>query len=146
MQHIMPLAAFLVLGIFSAASANAAIVKNGIRYTHYNKNTARCPDGGAKLRYAGLYWCRTYKASLSWTPPVRRTNGIPLLSSEIAAYEVYWTRDKDTAKGTLRRGGRSKSTDFYVWTPDVYYFAISAVDTKGSKSPLSKMVSARIGR
>src|SRR5690606_1540370 len=113
----------------------------GVRYTHYTAKTARCPDGNAKLRHKNAYWCRTYAASLNWTPPVTRTNGKALYASEIKAYEVYWTREKDSAKGTIKNPSKAKSTVFHVWTPDIYHFAIAAVDTTGRKSPLSKVVS-----
>lgn len=135
----------LSAGLLVAANANAAMIKNGIRYAEYYK-TARCLDGSAKLKYGGKYWCPTYGVSISWKPPVTRTNGTPLSASEIAAYEVYWTREVDTAAGTLKKTNTTVSTLFYVFTPDIYHFAMAAVDSKGLKSPLSTMVSAKLSR
>ncbi len=134
-----------VASMLAAATADAAITRNGILYTEYWK-TARCLDGSAKLSYQGKTWCPLYRVTLSWTAPVTRTNGKPLVATDIAAYEVYWTRDVDTRAGTLKKPRTTQSTPFYVLTPDMYHFAISAVDTKGLKSPLSKVVSVKLAR
>ncbi len=67
--------------------------------------------------------------------------------SELAGYEVYWTRTSDNAKGTIQVShGTTSTTAFDVYTPSTYYFAVSAIDTKGLKSPLSTMVQASLGK
>lgn len=134
-----------VASMLAAASADASIVRNGILYTEYWK-TARCLDGSAKLSYKGKTWCPLYGVTISWNAPVTRTNGKPLVATDIATYEVYWTREVDTKAGTLSKPRTTQSTLFYVLTPDIYHFAISAVDTKGLKSPLSKVVSIKLAK
>ncbi|MDB6060454.1 MAG: hypothetical protein JWM78_557 [Verrucomicrobiaceae bacterium] len=135
----------LVCAIFGAAESSAAIVKNGIRYDVYTK-AGKCLDGSNKLKYLSKTWCPTYGVSLSWSAPVKRTDGKPLTASDIRAYEVYWTRNVDEKGGTIKKGSTVDSTMFYIFTPDTYHFAISAVDLAGLKSPLSKVVSVKMGK
>jgi hypothetical protein len=143
-KSVVPL--FLsVVGLLAVAPANATITRNGILYKEYGK-TARCLDGSAKLSYQGKTWCPLYGVTLSWSAPVTRTNGKPLVASDLALYEIYWTREIDTRSGKLSKPRASESTQFYVFTPDTYHFAISAVDTSGLKSPLSKVVSIKLAR
>lgn len=145
MYKFMTTLLLLVTSMLAAAAADASIVRNGILYTEYWK-TARCLDGSAKLSYLGKTWCPLYGVTLSWSAPVTRTNGKPLTATDIAAYEIYWTREVDTKAGTLSKPRTSGSTLFYVLTPDIYHFAISAVDTAGLKSPLSKVVSIKLAK
>lgn len=135
----------LVVSLLAATATHATIVRNGVLYKEYWK-TARCLDGSAKLSYQGKTWCPLYGVTLSWSAPVTRTNGKPLVASDLASYEIYWTREIDTRGGKLSKSRASESTQFYVFTPDTYHFAISAVDTSGLKSPLSKVVSIKLAR
>jgi hypothetical protein len=126
--------------------ANAAII-NGTNYKQYTGSGSKCPDGSSVLVYNNVRYCKAYRANLSWVIPSTRTNGTALPISELAGYEVYWTRTSDNAKGTIRVGrGTISATAFDVFTPSTYYFAVSAIDTKGLKSPLSTMVQASLGK
>lgn len=137
---------FLLLGMLSAASAHATITLNGIRYDGYWANTTKCPDGSAKLLYQGKYYCPSYSALVSWKAPVTRTNGGPLLASDISSYEIYWTREQDASKGVITRSKYNKAALFSSRLPGTYHFAMSVVDTAGLKSPLSTVVSAKLGK
>lgn len=145
MYKFMATLFLLVVSMLAAATADASIVRNGILYSEYWK-TARCLDGSAKLKYLGKTWCPLYGVTISWAAPVTRTNGQPLTASDIASYEIYWTRDVDTRAGTVNKPRTSQSTLFYVFTPDIYHFAMSAIDTTGLKSPLSKVVSVKLAK
>ena len=123
----------------------SALTLNGVNYKSVSSSTAPCPDGLKKTYYQGNYYCRVYKAGLSWNIPTTRQNGTGIPVSELAGYEVYWTRSSDTIGGTLKvNGGSMQTAALEVFKPDMYYFAVSAIDTKGLKSPLSKMVSAKL--
>jgi len=123
-----------------AFEANAAVI-NGTNYKQYTGGGSVCPDKSKVLVYKRVKYCKAYRANISWSLPTTRTNGTALKASELKGYEVYWTRTKDNAKGTLKiNGGTARSTAFDVYTPGTYYFAISALDSKGLKSPLSSMV------
>jgi hypothetical protein len=124
--------------------ASAGIYKNGIYYTLWFNSS--CRDGSKALVYLNQYWCRTYQAKLSWTIPSTRENGTPLQLSELSGYEVYWGRSIDSRTGVIKvaKGGSSTVT-FEAQTPATYYFVVSAIDTSGRKSPLSKMVETRLG-
>lgn len=129
-----------------AFQANATII-NGTNYKQYTGGGTKCPDGSSVLVYNNVKYCKAYRANLSWAIPSTRTNGTALQISELAGYEVYWTRSSDNAKGTIKvSSGTASTTAFDVYTPSTYYFAVSAVDSKGLKSPLSTMVQASLGK
>lgn len=128
-----------------AFHANAVTI-NGTNYKRYTGSGSVCPDGSKVLVYKNVRYCKAYRANISWAVPTTRTNGSALPASELKGYEVYWTRTSDNAKGTLRiSGGTQSSTAFDVYTPGTYYFAVSALDTKGLKSPLSTLVASKLG-
>ena len=125
--------------------ANAAVI-NGINYKRYTGSGTTCPDGSNVFVYSGVKYCKAYRANISWTIPTKRVNGAALPISELKGYEIYWTRPSDKSKGTIKVGpGTKVSTTFDVYTPSTYYFAMSAIDTTGLKSPLSLMVEAYLG-
>lgn len=129
-----------------AFQANAVTI-NGTNYKQYTGSSSKCPDGSSIFVYNGVKYCKAYRANLSWAIPSTRTNGTALQLSELAGYEVYWTRISDNAKGTIKvNSGSTSTTAFDAYTPSTYYFAVSAVDTKGLKSPLSTMVQASLGK
>jgi hypothetical protein len=88
-----------------------------------------------------------FSVNLSWIIPSTRENGQPLQLSELAGYELYYTTDADAAAGTTVKvnGGSSASYVIANLPAGSYYFAISAIDTSGLKSPLSAMVTATVG-
>jgi len=137
---------YVLAGAATLLSLQAsALTLNGINYKQVSTSAAPCPDGSKKTYYKNNYYCRVYKAGLSWNIPVTRQNGAPISISELAGYEVYWTRSSDTIGGTIRVStGSAQTASLEVFKPDMYYFAVSAIDTKGLKSPLSKMVTAKL--
>lgn len=142
-------AATFLFSIFSAAMAHqaSAISINGLSYKLVSGLYGSCPDGNAKYIYNGKPYCRTYKASLSWNIPTTRVNGVGLMVSELRGYEVYWTRSSDATSGTIKvSGGTSQTAALEVFKPDQYYFAVSAIDITSLKSPLSPVMSARLGQ
>lgn len=144
MRKSMVISALAIASTLLSLQASA-LTLNGINYKQVSTSAAPCPDGSKKTYYQKNYYCRVYKAGLSWSIPVTRQNGVGIPVSELAGYEVYWTRSSDTIGGTLKvNGGSMQTASLEVFKPDMYYFAVSAVDTKGLKSPLSKMVSAKL--
>lgn len=89
----------------------------------------------------------TFSAKLSWTIPSTRQNGQPLQLSELSGYELYYTTDSSSSNGTVVTvsGGSKASYEISNLKAGTYYFAISAIDASGLKSPLSSMVSAKVG-
>jgi hypothetical protein len=143
-KSIARFGAFLSLLIAFQASA---VTINGLNYKQYTGGGSKCPDGSGVLVKGGVKYCRAYRANLNWVIPSTRTNGAALPMSELAGYEVYWTRTSDKATGTVKvSGGGTKTAVFDAYTPSTYYFAVSAIDTKGAKSPLSTMVQASLGK
>jgi len=135
-----------VATIFSMQAA-ADLNLNGITYLRFTGTGTKCPDGSTVLRYSNSSWCKAYKAKVGWTIPSTRANGTPLPISELAGYQVYWTRDSDKGAGTINVYKASAiTTNLSTIVPDTYHIAISAIDTKGMKSSLSKVVSTQLGK
>lgn len=125
--------------------ANAVVI-SGINYKQYTGKSTTCPDGSHVLVYNGIKYCKAYRANISWAVPTTRLNGTALPMSELKGYEVYWTRASDNARGTIKISSNTQLTaSFDAYTPSTYYFAMSAIDTSGLKSPLSSMVEAKLG-
>lgn len=126
-------------------NAHATVI-NGINYKQYTGSGTTCPDGNKVLVSGGTRYCKAYRANISWTIPTKRVNGAALPISELKGYEVYWTRSSDKARGTIKISSRTQaSAAFDAYTPATYYFAMAAIDTSGLKSPLSTMVTAKLG-
>lgn len=91
----------------------------------------------------------TYNVKLSWTIPTTRQNGTPLALSELKGYEVYYATDSSTstANDTVVKvtGGSINTSTISALPAGTYYFSISAIDVNGVKSPLSAMVSTKVG-
>jgi hypothetical protein len=128
-----------------AFQANAVMI-NHVSYKPFASTGTKCPDGSSIFVYNGVSYCKAYHLTISWVPPSTRTNGSALQMSELTGYEVYWTRTSDNSKGTVRvSGGSTLSAPFDSYKIGTYYFAMSAIDTKGVKSPLSTMIQAKLG-
>lgn len=91
----------------------------------------------------------SYNVKLTWTIPTTRENGQPLSLSELKGYEVYYATDSNasTVNDTVVAvsGGSISSSVISKLPAGTYYFSISAIDVNGVKSPLSTMVSAKVG-
>jgi hypothetical protein len=141
MKKSIVLCALAFSAVLGSVEASA-LTLNGVTYKSVASNTKVCIDKSSPITYNNGKYCRTYKANIGWTAPAQRVNGTALPLSEIANYEVYWTRTVDSRSGVIKVTGTSLATALEVFTPDTYHFAISAIDTKGLKSPLSSVVSA----
>ncbi|MDB6063629.1 MAG: hypothetical protein JWM78_3732 [Verrucomicrobiaceae bacterium] len=129
-----------------AFQANAVTI-NGANYKQFTSGGSKCPNGESVLVYNGVKYCKSYVANLSWTIPSTRADGTVLKATDLAGYEVYWTRSIDSAKGTIKVGsGATAMAAFEAYTPDTYYFAVSAIDTKGLKSSLSVVAQTTLGK
>ena len=82
----------------------------------------------------------TGSATLSWTPPTQNTDGTAL--TDLAGYRVYWgTVQNNLANSvTLSNPGL---TSYVVdqLTPATWYFATSALNSKGVESSRSNVAS-----
>jgi hypothetical protein len=83
---------------------------------------------------------------LSWEAPSTRADGQPLLASDLAGYEIYYTVGTSGATGTIAVS--SGTTTTYTVTnlsAGTYSFAMSAIDKAGLKSSLSTVVNVTFG-
>jgi hypothetical protein len=85
----------------------------------------------------------TGAATLSWTPPTQNTDGTPL--TDLSGYRVYWgTSQANLANSvTLNNPGL---TSYVVdqLTPATWYFATTALSSKGIESNRSNVASKTI--
>lgn len=87
----------------------------------------------------------TKPLKLSWKIPVARENGAPLRLADLSGYELYYISDDEKVSGVIRIGAPDQVT--YAVSnlkAGTYHFAIAAVDARGVKSKLSKVVSAQV--
>jgi hypothetical protein len=91
----------------------------------------------------------SYNIKLIWTIPTTRQNGQALPIGELKGYEVYYAADNNTstANDTVVNvsGGSINTSTISKLPAGTYYFSISAIDINGLKSPLSTMVSTKVG-
>ena len=84
----------------------------------------------------------TGSATLSWKPPVTRTDGDPLAVSEIAGYSLYYGATRGSYSSSIRIEDSSTTSITVTDLPaGTYYFAVTARDTSGQESGLSTPVS-----
>lgn len=80
-------------------------------------------------------------ATLSWTPPVKNTNGTQLIN--LSGYRIYTGKTRTTlrARVTLKNPGLSR---FVVEPLEVgeRYFSVSSLNTKGAEGPRSSIIDA----
>jgi hypothetical protein len=85
----------------------------------------------------------TGRATLSWTPPTRNTDGTSL--TNLAGYRIYYGTSSSALSKTITINNASVST--YVvddLTAATWYFAVKSFNTKGAESVMSNTASKTI--
>ncbi len=84
----------------------------------------------------------TYNVSLTWAAPKTRADGSALTTSDIKAYEVYYS---DSATGEMTKVAEIPSTESSYSFSDVeagtHYFALATIDSNDNRSELSTRIS-----
>lgn len=81
--------------------------------------------------------------TLNWTPPTENVNGTPL--TNLAGYNIHYGTASGDYTQTISVSNAGIAT--YVvddLTPGTYYFAVGAVNSQGTESPVSSEVSATV--
>jgi hypothetical protein len=81
--------------------------------------------------------------TINWIPPTENTNGSPL--TNLAGYNIHYGTSSASLTKTISISNPGIAT--YVvgnLTPGRYYFAVAAVNSAGTESPLSTPVSATV--
>lgn len=81
--------------------------------------------------------------TINWTPPTENTNGSPL--TNLAGYNIHYGTSSAKLARTISISNPGIAT--YVvsnLTSGRYYFAVAAVNSAGTESPLSAQVSATV--
>jgi Fibronectin type III domain len=81
--------------------------------------------------------------TINWTPPTENTNGSAL--TNLAGYNIHYGTSSGSLTKTISISNPGIAT--YVvsnLTPGKYYFAVAAVNSAGTESPLSAQVSTTV--
>jgi len=85
----------------------------------------------------------TGSATLSWSPPATREDGSAL--TDLAGFKVYYGTSPDNLSSTVTLNGAGvTSYEIDNLSAGTYYFVVTAIDSTGSESPSSTMVSKTI--
>lgn len=81
--------------------------------------------------------------TINWTPPTENTNGSPL--TNLAGYDIHY----GTSSGNLSKKIAVSNPGIATYvvsnlSAGRYYFAVAAVNSAGTESPLSSQVSATV--
>ena len=81
--------------------------------------------------------------TINWTPPTENTNGSPL--TNLAGYDIHY----GTSSGSLTKKISISNPGIATYVVSnlaagKYYFAVAAVNSSGTESPLSAQVSATV--
>lgn len=81
--------------------------------------------------------------TINWTPPTENTNGSPL--TNLAGYDIHY----GTSSGNLSQKIAVSNPGIATYvvsnlSAGRYYFAVAAVNSAGTESPLSSQVSATV--
>jgi fibronectin type 3 domain-containing protein len=81
--------------------------------------------------------------TLSWTPPTLNTDGSPL--TDLAGYRIYYGTQPDHYRVIVQLDNPGLTTYVVDYLPaDTYYFAMTAVNSKGIESALSGEASTQV--
>lgn len=85
---------------------------------------------------------RSRRVTLEWSAPSEDQDGGAL--DDLAGYRVYYSTSTpvDETSATVVEVGDTTRVTVEGLDPDIYHFAVSAVDTAGNESPLSAEVTA----
>ncbi|WP_152206747.1 hypothetical protein [Marinobacter changyiensis] len=78
---------------------------------------------------------------LAWTAPLIRTDGSSIALSEIQRYGIFYGLNTKDLSKVLKVDSDETFYSFKSLTRGRWHFAIVVVDTRGLKSPRSKVVS-----
>lgn len=85
----------------------------------------------------------TGSATVSWSAPATREDGSAL--TDLSGFKVYYGTSPDNLSSTVTLNGASvTSYEIDNLSAGTYYFVVTAVDSTGSESPSSSMVSKTI--
>ena len=85
----------------------------------------------------------TGSATLSWSPPATREDGSAL--TDLSGFKVYYGTSPDNLSSTVTLNGAGlTSYEIDNLSAGTYYFVVTAIDSTGSESPSSAMVSKTI--
>jgi Fibronectin type III domain len=84
-----------------------------------------------------------HAVTLNWTPPTENTNDTPL--TNLAGYDIHYGRSSASLTHKISISNPGIATYVVSDLPaGKYYFAVAAVNSAGTESPLSSQVSATV--
>lgn len=134
---------------FNAATGRLAGTPSAADIATYSNIRISVSDGSASASLAAFsiavvdVGTGTGTATLSWTPPTENSDGSAL--TDLAGYQVHYGRTQSTLNQTVTLNNASLST--YVVEnlgTGTWYFALVAVNSRGTTSALSGLASKTI--
>jgi hypothetical protein len=119
----------------SAASSAAATASTSQAATTAVASSAPAGNNAPPTASTGL--------TINWNPPTENTDGTPL--TNLAGYHIHYGTQPGNYSQTIAVSNPGIAT--YVvdnLSPGTYYFAVAAVNSDGTESPLSAAVSATV--
>ena len=90
---------------------------------------------------------KTGRLELSWSAPTTRTDGEPLLLSEIDGYRLYYgTQEGEYAQGANIKDGTAQSATVTGIPVGTYFVVLTAYDANGVESDYSASVKKTVKR
>jgi hypothetical protein len=136
---------WLTITSFSSAKQGQykVLVKNSSGGVYSNSATAKL-SSTTTTPTTSTSTSGTGSATVSWTAPVKRTDGDSLTSREIKAFRVYHTISNSTYKKVYEIGASATTITIKYLGAGQHNFALTTVDTANLESKLSSIASKRI--
>jgi hypothetical protein len=84
----------------------------------------------------------TGMATLSWTPPVRNTDGSAYVNP--GGYKIYWGASQGAYTNSVQISSTLTSYAIDQLTPGTWYFAMTAINSRNAESALTGAVSKTV--
>ncbi|HEU4619245.1 MAG TPA: putative Ig domain-containing protein [Gammaproteobacteria bacterium] len=133
---------------FDSASGTMAGTPSAADLGTYSDIAISVSDGSASAQLAPfsvtVQAAASGSATLTWTAPTQRTDGSPLL--DLAGFRIYWGTSSDSLgnKIPVDNPGLTTYVVENLASGYTYYFATTAVDSKGVESSMSNVASKSI--
>lgn len=87
----------------------------------------------------------TGSLKLNWTPPVSRTDGSPLLPSDIDGFHIYYGKKPDSYPSQINvADGTAQSITVTNIATGVYYLVMTTYDVNGRESGYSPVITKTV--
>lgn len=135
----------IAVGMLSGCKGGGAPSSEASSNIYYDVHADTLGDAPAASRTKTIEDAREPTTNLQWNAPATRADGSKLYAGEIRGYRIYYKLRHRDAYSTINiEGASSTSYPLDGFTPGVYDFSVSTLDTEGLESQRSQVVSVNI--